>query len=132
MRLRRSAPTGPPTPMPLHLVGVGTVEDWVGAHELLAGQSSTVRPGEDEITAAFRVEAERRLDAARESWQRDQRARLDDDEPVEMVSETRPTVAARRDRVAAEIVEQRAWLLGRGARCEWRDLAAFERKAKRR
>lgn len=131
MRRRRNLPLGPPEPMPPHLVGVGVVEDWIGPRELppVSGRPAEPRPGESDLAATYRVEAERRLDAARESWQRDRRAHRV--ESVVDVVDTRPEVDEQRSPVALEIIEQRRWAIN-GARCKWRDLAAFERKAARR
>lgn len=124
MRLRRDAPTGPPPPMPDHLVGVGIVEEWVGHRELLPpAVGPAPRPGESDVAAAYRREAERRLDEAREEWQRDQRAFAVDH--VDLL-EVRPELDERASSVAQEIIEQRRWTVS-PARCEWRDLAAFER-----
>jgi hypothetical protein len=111
-------------PMPAALMGTPAVEDWVDPTEPPPGR------GPADVDAWRRL-AQYRLQAARHRWSADRAGVAVRFDPADVVAH-RSQVPTTRDNTiaAAEIAEQRRWLLD-GARCRWRDAAAFLERAAR-
>jgi hypothetical protein len=112
-------------PMPAALMGSPKVEDWVDPAEPPPGT------GPADLDAWRRL-AEDRVRAARHRWSADRAAVAARADPADVVAHRSqlPDRAAGQPVAAAEIAEQRRWLLD-GARCRWRDAAAFLARAVR-
>jgi hypothetical protein len=111
-------------PMPAALMGTPAVEDWVDPTEPPPGR------GPADVDSWRRL-AEGRLQAARHRWSADRAGVAGRFDPADVVAHRSQLLAIPGDTIAAaEIAEQRRWLLA-GARCRWRDAAAFLERAAR-